>query len=55
MVGWHMNELENDYVDGNVVAVLVLPPVLIVMWGLLVLWISNVLAQLKLDAEWDKE
>ena len=55
MIVRHMNEIDNDYVDGGVLAVLVLPPVLIVMWGLLVLWISNVLAQLKLDAEWDKE
>ena len=50
-----MNGLEDDYVDGRVVTALVLPPVLFVLWGLLVLWIGNILAQLKLDAEWDKE
>ena len=47
-----MNEIDNDYVDGNVLAVLVLPPVFIVVWGLLVLWVAGVLHQLKLDEEW---
>jgi len=41
-----------EYLDGGVVAAVVLPPVLLVLWALLVVWVAGVLHQLKLDEEW---